>query len=69
MRGVIESAQAEGGDIVTIDGVKLYRDRDWALVVPHPEEPLVRVWAEAGTHEEAEAMAAELSAMIEEMKT
>lgn len=69
MRRVIESAQAEGGDIVTIDGVKLYRDRDWALVVPHPEEPLVRVWAEAGTQEEAEGMAAELSAMVEEMKT
>jgi len=58
----------EGLGTVTIDGVKLYRDRDWALVVPHPEEPLVRVWAEAGSTGDAEALAREFTSMIEELR-
>jgi mannose-1-phosphate guanylyltransferase/phosphomannomutase len=57
-----------GNGAVTIDGVKTYRGRDWALVVPHPDEPLVRVWAEAGSDEEAESLAAEFAAVVEDLK-
>ena len=48
---------------MTIDGVKLFRGDDWVLVVPHPEEPLVRVWAEAGSEAGAEALVAETAAL------
>jgi phosphomannomutase len=54
--------------VVTIDGLKTYRDDDWILVVPHPQEPLVRVWAEAGTAESAEALASEFASLVEELK-
>jgi phosphomannomutase len=53
---------------VTIDGVKTFRGDDWALVIPDPAEPLVRVWAEAGTPESAEELAAEFAALVEELK-
>jgi mannose-1-phosphate guanylyltransferase/phosphomannomutase len=68
MRHVIEWAQEQGGDIMTIDGVKLFRGDDWVLVVPHAEEPLVRVWAEAGSQSGAEALVAETAAIVEEAK-
>ena len=69
MRRVIEAAQAEGGDVMTIDGVKLFRGGDWALVVPHAEEPLVRVWAEAGSAADADALAEEFATMVSEAKS
>ena len=68
MRHVIQWAQELGGDIMTIDGVKLFRGGDWVLVVPHAEEPLVRVWAEAGSQVGAEALVAETAAIVEEAK-
>jgi mannose-1-phosphate guanylyltransferase/phosphomannomutase len=56
------------GRVVTIDGVKSFRGDDWVLVVPHPQEPLVRVWAEAGSDHDAEAMSAEFGALVEALK-
>ena len=69
MRRVIEAAQADGGDVMTVDGVKLYRDQDWVLVVPHAEEPLVRVWAEAGSDAAAEALVEEFATLVVESKS
>jgi mannose-1-phosphate guanylyltransferase/phosphomannomutase len=66
MRGLLERLGAT--PVVTIDGVKAYRGNDWALVAPHPQEPLVRVWAEAGSTGEAEALAREFTSMIEELR-
>jgi len=37
-------------------------------VVPHPQEPLVRVWAEAGDRAGAESLAAEFAALVEELR-
>jgi hypothetical protein len=37
-------------------------------VIPHPQEPLVRVWAEAGGAEASEEMAREFGALIEELR-
>ena len=67
MRRLLE--RVEGRSAQTIDGVKVYRGPDWALVVPHPNEPLVRVWAEAGTQDEAEEMADEFALLAEELRT
>ena len=66
MRRLLE--RLEGSRLETIDGVKTYRGDDWALVVPDPQEPLVRIWAEAGTDAEADALAQEFVALVEELK-
>src|SRR5437764_3788188 len=57
-----------GEGAVTIDGVKTYRGDDWALVVPHPQDPVIRVWAEAATEPEAVALAGEFADLVEELK-
>jgi mannose-1-phosphate guanylyltransferase/phosphomannomutase len=67
MRRLLE--YLDGERVVTIDGVKVYRGNDWALVVPHPQEPLVRVWAEAGSREEAGRLATEFAALVEDMRS
>jgi len=70
MRRILESVDGEGraDRVETIDGVKAYRGEDWALVVPHPQDPVVRVWAEAGSEPEADALADEFAALVEEAK-
>jgi len=65
MRRLLERA---GPDDVTMDGLKQYRGRDWAAVAPHPEEPVVRVWAEADSEEAAWALADEYASLVEELK-
>ncbi len=67
MRRLIE--RLDGERVVTIDGVKAYRGEDWVLVIPHPQEPLVRVWAEAGSPELADGLAAEFAGLVEELRT
>jgi len=66
MRRLVE--RLDGDQTVTIEGVKAFRGRDWALVVPHPQEPLVRVWAEAGDRAAAESLAAEFASLVEELR-
>jgi mannose-1-phosphate guanylyltransferase/phosphomannomutase len=66
MRRLVERLADE--DIVTIDGVKQFRGRDWGLVVPHPLEPVVRVWAEAGEEDAARGLAAEYASLVEELR-
>jgi mannose-1-phosphate guanylyltransferase/phosphomannomutase len=66
MRRLIE--QLDGSRVVTIDGVKAYRGEDWALVVPHPQEPVVRVWAESDSPQAAGALVAEFAALVEDLK-
>jgi mannose-1-phosphate guanylyltransferase / phosphomannomutase len=66
MRRLIE--RFDNDSLVTIDGVKAYRGQDWVLVVPHPQEPLVRVWAESGSAESASALAEEFAALVEELR-
>jgi mannose-1-phosphate guanylyltransferase/phosphomannomutase len=66
MRRLVESP---GGDrLTTIDGVKTYRDRDWALMIPHPQEPVIRVWAEGEDEEASRALVAEFAERVEELR-
>jgi mannose-1-phosphate guanylyltransferase/phosphomannomutase len=67
MRRMLEHVEGSS-DVITIDGIKAYRGADWVLVIPHPQEPLVRVWAEAGTSDGAQRLAAEFAALVEEMR-
>ena len=66
MRQLVE--RLDGERMVTIDGVKTIREGEWALVVPHPQEPVVRVWAEAADEEAAQSLAKEFAALIEELR-
>jgi mannose-1-phosphate guanylyltransferase / phosphomannomutase len=38
------------------DGLKVFHDNGWALVLPDAEEPVFRIYAEANTTEEADAL-------------
>lgn len=61
MRHIATSAGAGVGrrtNLVLIDGVKVVESPDkWALVIPYPDEPMCRVWAEGPTSTEAEELA------------
>jgi mannose-1-phosphate guanylyltransferase/phosphomannomutase len=66
MRRLVE--RLNGEKTVTIDGVKAFRGQDWALVIPHPQEPVVRVWAEGDDPEGSRSLAAEFAALVEELR-
>jgi mannose-1-phosphate guanylyltransferase/phosphomannomutase len=55
MREVIE--RASGDRLELSDGVKIYHNEDWVLVIPDPEQPLVHVWAESDSDPKARALA------------
>jgi len=65
MRHVASSAAPES--LVLVDGVKVVEDAGWALVIPYPDEPLCRIWAEAGSRAEAEALADRYVALVYEI--
>jgi phosphomannomutase/phosphoglucomutase len=48
---------AEGGRVLTLDGLKVFRDDGWMLLRPSGTEPLIRVFAEAKDRERAEFLA------------
>jgi mannose-1-phosphate guanylyltransferase/phosphomannomutase len=66
MRRLVERVEEER--TVTIDGVKVYRGRNWALVIPHPQEPVIRVWAEGADPEGSARLAAEFVRQVEELR-
>ncbi|MCI4345499.1 MAG: phosphoglucosamine mutase [Thermoplasmata archaeon] len=47
MKGIAESLAKTADKIVTLDGVKAYRDGGWVLVRRSGTEPLIRVFSEA----------------------
>jgi mannose-1-phosphate guanylyltransferase/phosphomannomutase len=68
MRHVASNAAGGGrGRLVLLDGVKVVEPDRWALVIPYPDEPLCRVWAEAPDRAEAEALAARYAALVREV--
>ena len=66
MRRMLE--HMNGSRLLTLDGVKAYQGEDWVLVVPHPQEPVVRLWAEAGSQKDADRLATRYADLLEEMK-
>jgi mannose-1-phosphate guanylyltransferase/phosphomannomutase len=62
MREMVE--RSKGRELVLVDGVKILHGDGWALVLPDPEEPIVHVWAEAGSDHEARQLAAEYARRI-----
>jgi mannose-1-phosphate guanylyltransferase/phosphomannomutase len=63
MRHLSSSAS---GRVQLLDGVKVLEDDRWALVIPLPDEPLCRVWAEAPTDAAAHELADRYVSIVEE---
>jgi mannose-1-phosphate guanylyltransferase/phosphomannomutase len=57
MRELVERVGTRGVEL--IDGVKVFDDDRWVLVIPDPEDALTHVWAEAGSDPEARRHAQE----------
>jgi mannose-1-phosphate guanylyltransferase/phosphomannomutase len=57
----------KGKKVDTLDGIKVFDDRGWAQVLPDPDEPLVHVYAEGTTPEEAATLEEEFLKLVEEI--
>ena len=57
------------GKLVLLDGVKVVEDDGWALVIPLPDEPACRIWAEGQTLGRAEELAARYAGLVAEVAT
>jgi mannose-1-phosphate guanylyltransferase/phosphomannomutase len=53
------------GRLLLLDGVKVIQEDRWGLVIPHPDEPLSLVWAEAPTETESEDLADRFVQLVE----
>lgn len=54
MRTLIDETRTKKVEL--IDGIKVYHETGWALVLPDSEEPLFHIYSEASTPGEAEAL-------------
>ena len=63
----ILTERAKGMETDLLDGIKIFSERGWSQVVPDPDEPLVHVYAEGDTPEEASRLEAELRGTVEEI--
>jgi mannose-1-phosphate guanylyltransferase/phosphomannomutase len=57
----------KGKKVDTLDGIKVFEDRGWAQVLPDPDEPLVHVYAEGKTPEDAATLEEEFLKLVEEI--
>lgn len=55
------------GRIETIDGLKVYTDHSWALVLPDAAEPVIHLFVEARTPQDAETLLREFAQRIEQL--
>jgi mannose-1-phosphate guanylyltransferase/phosphomannomutase len=57
----------KGKKVDTLDGIKVFEKRGWAQVLPDPDEPLVHVYAEGKTADDAASLEEEFLALVEEI--
>ena len=65
MRKVVEMDKDRR--VLLVDGVKVFHDQGWALVLPDPEEPVTRVWAEGTSEVEARQLAQQYARRIRQI--
>jgi len=71
MKGLVMRVLNErlaGRDLDLTDGIKVFDERGWAQALPDPDEPLIHLYAEGETHEESDALVAELREIVEEIE-
>jgi len=66
MRWLIEELKDK--NIELIDGIKVYRRKDWILLLPDPDEALFHIYAESSSKEKAQELAYEYVQKINEFK-
>ncbi|HWC10879.1 MAG TPA: hypothetical protein VG455_06610, partial [Acidimicrobiales bacterium] len=54
-------------DVLLVDGVKVNRDSEWALMLPDPEEPVTHVWAEGENPARADDLVREHASIVQEI--
>jgi mannose-1-phosphate guanylyltransferase/phosphomannomutase len=59
--------EMRGRKLDVLDGLKVHERRGWAHVLPDPDEPLVHVYAEGKTKEDANRLEQEFLALVEEV--
>lgn len=67
MRELTHELQNEG-DVELIDGIKVWRDDQWALILPDASDPYFHIYAEGNTSEAAQKLLDEYVARIEAMR-
>lgn len=60
--------ESQEGRVELLDGVKIFHDEGWALVLPDAEEPVFHLYCEARTQEAADGMIADYVRKISEMQ-
>ncbi|MBW3594628.1 MAG: NTP transferase domain-containing protein [Actinobacteria bacterium] len=55
------------GRLVLLDGVKVVEEQGWALVIPLPDEPACRVWAEGRNDDHAQELLTRYAALVEDV--
>jgi mannose-1-phosphate guanylyltransferase/phosphomannomutase len=59
--------QMKGKEVDLLDGIKIMEEHGWAQVIPDANEPLVHVYAEGDTEEEANRLEQELRSLVEQI--
>jgi len=57
-------AQSVKGRVETLDGLKVYADHGWTLILPDASEPLIHLYAEATTESDAQQLLDHYAALI-----
>jgi mannose-1-phosphate guanylyltransferase/phosphomannomutase len=68
-KGAVMRAMAEavsGLEVEMTEGIRVAVDGGWALVLPHPSEPYVRVFAEGDDDESARELLSRYTSVVEE---
>ncbi len=66
MRKLIE--EAKDSKVELIDGIKIYEDdSSWALILAHPEDPVIDIVAEAATRKKAKDLVAKYVKLVNEI--
>jgi mannose-1-phosphate guanylyltransferase / phosphomannomutase len=63
----IVTERVKGKRVETLDGIKVFEKRGWAQILPDPDQPLVHVYAEGKTPEDAASLEEEFLALVEEV--
>jgi mannose-1-phosphate guanylyltransferase/phosphomannomutase len=61
----ILSERLKGREVDLLDGIKIFEENGWAQVLPDPDEPLVHVYAEGATRDDAARIEAEYIGLVE----
>jgi mannose-1-phosphate guanylyltransferase/phosphomannomutase len=67
MRNLFEENKEH--EVEMTDGLKVFHDEGWALVLPDAEEPVFRIYSEADTNEEADALTRMYMERIHELQS